>query len=388
MKISILSDFHLGFAAGTERESDAYEAVLEILEKSLDSDAIIIAGDMFDTRIPTTEVFVEAMQLLARPMKRGNGVRISGGIGKDAGNIPLLKSGIPVIAIHGTHERRVRGLLNPVEALERAGFLVYLHCNGVILEKPGEAKEGVCIQGMSGVPDRFSAGVLEHWDPKPAEGCFNILMLHQSLSPFMYAPHMLPVESLPPGFDLYICGHMHEPKKSVYSGSPFIIPGSSVVTQITRESVNPRGFWLFDTKTREAEFRTIENQRSIYYVTLDAGETGREDIEREITGILKSPHGKKPVIRVKLTGRDSGLRLDGITEKFGDRALISFRKDTEDDTPVKSLEERRLSVQELGKTLLEENLREAKLDPGTFERVFELLLENKTGEVLEILGKS
>lgn len=390
MKISILSDFHLGFGTGTEREEDAPEAAKEAMEKSLDSDVILIAGDIFDTRIPSTEVFVRAMQLLVKPMKAENGVRISRGINKKVEDIPLIKSeGIPVVAIHGTHERRVKGLLNPVEALERAGFLIYLHCNGVVLEKESEGrKERVCIQGMSGVPDQFSAGVLEQWNPKSVENCFNVFILHQSLSPFMYAPHLLPVEKLPKGFDLYICGHMHEPKKSVYRESPLIIPGSLVTTQITKESMKPMGFWSFETESRKAEFRVIENQRRVYYNVLDTGKVGREEIEKEIGKILETGHEKKPLIRIKLKGKEKNLPLDEIKAKFQDQAIVSFRKETEEERiQTKTIEEHRLSVQELGRKLLDENLRESRLNSKTFEHIFELLLENKTDEVINLLSK-
>ncbi|UCD07705.1 MAG: DNA repair exonuclease [Candidatus Aenigmatarchaeota archaeon] len=384
MKITILSDFHFGFAAGTEREEDAFEAAKEAIERSIDSDVILIAGDMFDTRVPSTEVFVRAMQLLTKPMHAENGVRISKGISKKVEDIPLIKSeGIPVIAIHGTHERRVRGLMNPVEALERAGFLIYLHCNGVVLEKNGEK---ICIQGMSGVPDQFSAGVLDQWNPKPVENCFNIFMFHQSLSPFMYAPHLLPVEKLPRDFDLYICGHMHEPKKSVYRESPFIIPGSLVTTQITKESMKPMGFWSFETESRKSEFRVIENQRKVYYVVMDTGNLERDDIENEIGKILETGHKKKPIVRIKLKGKEKNLPLDEIKSRFVDKAIVSFRKETEEEKiQAKTLEEHRLSVQELWKKLLYENLRELKLNPKTFEHVFELLLENKIDEVMDLL---
>lgn len=394
MKISIISDLHLGYGSGTERADDAFEAAKEAVEKSLDSDLILIAGDMFDRRVPTTEVFVQSMQLLMGPLKVKNGVRISDGVSKKTGDLRLIRPGIPVVAIHGTHERRVKGLLNPVEALEKAGFLVYLHCNGIIIEKEvgkgeGMESEKVCVQGMSGVPDQFSASVLEQWDPKPVEGCFNIFMLHQSMAPFMYAPHLLPVEKLPKGFNLYICGHIHEPRKSVYSSAPFIIPGSMVTTQITKESVNPMGFWTFDTKTGKSEFNVIENQRRVYYKELDAEKITSEDIEKEIGEMLQqNEHRKKPIIRIKLTGKDKRLPLDEIASRFSESAMVSFRKATEEEEiKARTIEEHKMSVQELGKKLLEENMKGFKLNPGTFEQVFELLLEGKPDEVIDLLSK-
>ncbi len=68
MKIAILSDLHFGFGAGTERETDAYDAAEEMIRKSLNCDVILIAGDMFDTRVPRTEDLVRSMQFLAWPM--------------------------------------------------------------------------------------------------------------------------------------------------------------------------------------------------------------------------------------------------------------------------------------------------------------------------------
>jgi DNA repair exonuclease SbcCD nuclease subunit len=386
MKIAILSDIHLGYGTGTEREDDPFDAMQEMMQKSLDADAIIIAGDLFDTRIPGTETFVRAMQLLARPMHAENGVRISGGIGKDAGKLPLIRSeGIPVVAIHGTHERRVKGLLNPVEALERAGFIIYLHCNGIVLEKGGER---VCIQGMSGVPDQFAPGVLEQWDPKPQEGCSNIFMIHQSISPFMYAPHLLPVEKLPPGFDLYVCGHMHDPAMTAHGRGTLLIPVSPVTTQMTRESVRHGGLWTFDTTSGEADFLELESCRKAYYVEMDAGKATREGIEKEIRKLLEVPHNKKPLIRIKLSGNGESLPTDEIKTRFEDVAMVSFRKEAkEEEVAVKNIEEHRLSVQELGKKLLDGNLREYGLDARTFEQVFELLHENRIDRALELLRK-
>jgi DNA repair exonuclease SbcCD nuclease subunit len=391
MKIAIISDLHLGYGQGTEREDDAYDAMEEMLDKVKDCDAILIAGDLFDTRVPKTETFVRAMQLLTKPMqstKPDSGAKISEGINnKKVSDIPLIRpDGIPVVAIHGTHERRVKGLLNPVEALERAGFITYLHCNGIVLEKGGER---VCVQGMSGVPDQYAASVLEQWNPNPVSGCFNIFMIHQSIAPFMYASHLLPVEKFPKGFDFYICGHMHDPFKTIYDNGALIIPGAPVTTQITKDSVNPGGLWIVDTQTGSAEQSSLDSYRKVYYRELDIGTTGRAGIENEIKHILRpdNHHNKKPIIRIKLTGKDAELPLDEIKSRFQDHALVSFRKITDEDKiEAKTIEEHKLSVQELGKKLLEENMKQANLDPKIFDHVFELLLENKVDEVVSLLN--
>ena len=152
MKISIISDLHLGYGQNTERENDSFEAFQEAVEKSLDCDVILLGGDMFDMKIPNTEVFTSAIGILKKTLEKENGIRIIGGVNKNTDEFPLIKQGIPVIGIAGNHERRVKGLLNPVEALEKAGFLIYLHCNAIVLEKAGEK---IAVHGMSSVPDQF-----------------------------------------------------------------------------------------------------------------------------------------------------------------------------------------------------------------------------------------
>lgn len=383
MKIAILSDMHFGFAQGTEREEDPYEAASEAIEKALASDLILIPGDIFDVRVPSTETLAKAMHIFTKPILSRSGVELADVVGKNRGDIsPKSLLGTPVVAIHGTHERRVRGLMNPVQALEKAGFLLYLHCNGVIFRKD---EEKICIQGMSGVPDQYAENVLKEWNPKPVPGCVNILMLHQSVKEFMHerVPYKLGLDKLPKGFDLYILGHMHKPEKSSYAGSTVLIPGSLVPTQITKDSTKSKGFWFFETGTRELKLIPLKMQRVIYFIEKDS----REEIEKELDRILSGKYAKKPVIRIK--GKIQSNVEKDIRNRFGDRAIISFRREQPDEekAAARTLEEHRLSVQELGKKLLEQNLKDFRLDPKVFEQVFELLLEGRGDEALDALIK-
>jgi len=278
-----------------------------------------VAGDIFDTRTPTTETLIRAMQLFMRTNFWEGGARVSEGIGKDlSGYSPLNLTGVPIIAIHGTHERRAKGLMNPVEGLEKAGFVIYLHCNGIVLEKK---KERVAVQGLSGVPDQYAESVLSEWDPQPIQGAFNIFMLHQSVAPFLYADRTMELESLPKGFDLYVAGHMHEPQTSEHAKAPLLIPGSTIQTQLNKESVQTRGFWILDTQTRELEFRELGSQRKVYYRAFENPSPG--EIETEIERILEEAHEKKPVIRIRLTGKE--IELSAVQEKFQDQAILSFK---------------------------------------------------------------
>jgi DNA repair exonuclease SbcCD nuclease subunit len=378
MRIAIVSDVHLGYGSGGELSEDPFEMFGEALEKSLGCDLILVAGDLFDSRSPSTEVLTRTMELLIRPMISENGAKLVSGIRKEVKELtPLHQQGIPVVAIHGTHERRVKGLMNPVQALEKAGFLIHLHAGGVVLEKDGEK---VCVQGLSGVPDQFSGAALERWGPSPRKGCFNVLMLHQSVSPFMYAEHLLPVEKLPGGFDLYVLGHIHESRKASHSGAALLIPGSLVPTQLTKDSVSPRGFWILDTGTRDAAFIPLEGQRRVYLLE---NSSGQEALEKDIARLLEHRHQKKPIIRIK--GGEPDMRA--LHSRFGDSAVLSFRGDSREKLPEPvGIEEHTLSVKELGRKLLRENLSSEGLETEAFEGVFELLVNGRQDEALRLLS--
>lgn len=381
MRILVFSDVHLGYGRGTERYEDPFMAFREVVEKGLECDLILVAGDLFDSRNPDTEILTRAMETLIAPLTRENGTRIAGVVDREIGSLtPMHHQGIPVVMIHGTHERRVRGLLNPVQALEKAGFGVHIHCNGIILEKDGEK---VCVQGISGVPDQFAEAVLTNWKPEPVKGCYNIFMIHQSLSPFMYSPHAMEVGKLPKGFDLYIAGHMHEPKEASYSGRSFIIPGSLVQTQMNKESEKPLGFFVVDTKGG-TEFREIESQRTFYF--LDVKDEDYAGIEKRVNEIAERKHAEKPIVRVRVKGEKRSLPIREMEERFADRVILSFRTSFEEkEIKGASIEEHRLSVNEMGRKLLGENLKSAGLEPALFERVFELLLNRKPDSALDAL---
>ena len=386
MKILLMSDTHLGFGAGREREDDCFLTFREGITEGMDSDAILMAGDVFDTRTPSNETFAKAMETLLMA-KSGDGARILGPIDKDLQN---EVRGIPVIAIHGNHERRVKGLVNPVEALERGGFLVHLHCNGIILRKknslPTSTSEAetelVAIQGMSAVPGQYAEAALKEWNPKPLKNCYNILMIHQNLEGFLFTEEPLPKESLPPGFDLYICGDIHDQAKAEIHGKPLILPGSTISTQVRKESALPRSFCRIDTASGSIETIPFRDQRKILYGEFQEPGKAEEFVRACIQE--NSEVQFKPIIKLRTSFNPEELkkRFPGIIASQN----LSDADARSGISPVSA--EERLNIATLsGKKILEKNLQEAGLDRPTFEGVFDLLLEKRHEDALNILRK-
>lgn len=100
MKIAVLSDIHLGYAWGTERGDDPFDALKEAVERILDCDMVLIAGDMFDSKNPGVEILSRSMEIIVKLLMKSSDAQLIEGIGKDIDSLPLTSIGIPVVAIH------------------------------------------------------------------------------------------------------------------------------------------------------------------------------------------------------------------------------------------------------------------------------------------------
>lgn len=399
MKISILSDFHFGFAYGSELENDSFENADEAVQKTLDSDLILIAGDIFDSRLPRTGVWAKAIKVLVKPLlKENTGIKLIHS-SKDLKEISkrTLRH-LPVVALHGTHERRGKDEMNAIEALDNAGLLIHLHCQTVVFEKDGIK---VAVHGMSGVPERFAKDILYEWNPKPLEGCFNILMLHQSIDPFVYSPlepPSLSLSNLPKGFDLIVDGHIHLSGQEKLGNTSLVIPGSTIITQLEQnEAEAEKGFYRIDLdKEVKVNFIPLENNRKFFYteIRLEGGSIG-EQVERRINEILSENFSKPPIIKLKIFGKEVEVLdqdLRHIERKYSGKAIINLVKELESPAIVKKIEflrnlrEQKLSVEEIGSQILKKNLDELRFDsPFDYEQAFDMLSESETDKLFNIL---
>lgn len=399
VKISVISDLHLGFKKGTEREEDAFEAAELAFKKARDlgSNLIILAGDLFDSRFPRPEHWSRFIRLLSI-FKDNQSVSLSKKRNKDFINQDSLK-GVPVIAIHGTHERRGENLMNPIEAVEQTGLLVHLHCNSIVLDIEGER---VAIHGMSGVPEKYSKEVLNKWNPKPFEGAYNIFMIHQDLDPYIYNPVNPPklgLEDLPNGFDCYISGHIHWRDKTEVQSKPFIIPGSLIPTQLKKKEAEiEKGFYFLDTQSEEIDFIDIEPPREFFYEEIEVKERSINEIKRNIKErvqkISSKKLEKKPLIKVKLNGElpegtnPNDLNLNSIKKNFREDVILNISNsleetDTQDKIQMlRDIRNEKLSVEEIGMKMLRKQLEEtgSEINPGI---VFQDLAEGNVDKVMK-----
>jgi len=399
MKIAILSDFHFGFAYNQELENDSFENAEEAIEKALDCDLILIAGDIFDSRVPKTSVWAKAIRILVKPLlKESSGLKLVY-CSKELKEISKRTlSHLPVIAIHGTHERKGKDEINVVQALENAGILIYLHQNTIVFEKDGIK---VAIHGMSGVPERYAKDLLYSWNPQPLEGCFNILLLHQSIDPYIYSPlepPTLSLSNLPKGFDVIVDGHIHSSFQERIGDTLLISPGSTIVTQFEKnEALAEKGFFKIEINNGvKVNFEKLEKIRKFFYEEIEVKPSlAIEQIEKLVKKILEQKFSKPPLIKIKVKGKEADIsdkELREIEKKFSSQAIVVLVKELEVKEISKKIEflrdlrEQKLSIEDIGLNILKKNLEELgfsfSFDP---ESIFSLLSEGEVEKVYNIL---
>ena len=410
MKLAIISDTHLGTKWGTVRERDSFDQAREAFEKALELGAqmILVPGDIFEARVPRQEIWAQAMRVLTLPLaKEGGQVGLKTVLHKDPEEIsPVALRGVPVVALHGNHERRVRGLTNPVEALEAAGLLIHVNQNTLVFDTPaGE----IAIHGMSNVPEKYGKSALATWNPKPLDGAFNILMLHQALGQYVFSAEERPTldpSNLPQDLDLYLCGHIHYHAESSIGGRPLLFPGSTERTQLIQiEAQVPKGFYLVEIGNGlKYKFVELGGLRDFQYAEMTFEEVGiprlnaavRGKVEELLAGPRRNPQ-KLPLVRIKLRGslskEASRSEFDegAIEREFADRAVVAIDKG-ELVTPglkekvqfLRELRERRLSIDEMVVSLLDSNLRELGYShPLDIHVLYDLLVDDREEEAFD-----
>lgn len=396
MLIGIFSDTHLGFGSD-ERNEESFARFKESigLFKKNKVDFILHAGDLFDHAVPDQEIWLKTFDCFEANSGEIKQVKKF----QNQREIICNVKGIPIIAIHGTHEHRGKDFANALDILEKSNSLVHVHVGYAILEK---GDEKVFVHGMGGIPEKFAKQALTKYEPKAIPNSCNLLLLHQSFKEFLPfdddAIATLSLEDLPEGFDLIINGHLHWISEQEISGKRFLLTGSTIYTQMKNlEAEKGKGIFLFDTITKKLDFVPFERQRKLFYEKMKFENVKPEEvIERvnlKVNEILSKDFEMKPLIRLKLVG----TLMKGFSQKdikFSlplEKAIFSITKNFEVEdfkkkiADLKELQNEKKSILELGLNLLEKNVEEAKLNNFDTRRIFDLLSENELEKAEEVL---
>ena len=377
MRIALLSDFHLGYDRFREDARRQAEEALELASQL--ADVLLIPGDIFDNRSPSPDVLAEAINIFRELSKRQWKARVVKFDGKGE-----THTEIPVIAIPGTHERRAQNVEDPVDLLGLAGLLVDVSQACAVVEKDGER---VAIRGIGGISEERFKEVLKAEDPRPVDGAFNVFMFHQSVYELLpFSQDFIRADELPDGFDLYVNGHIHSRFEGRVHGKPFLISGSTVLTQLKEGEQEQKGFFVFDTSTMSYNYNRINCRRFVHRkIEIEAAEPAR--VEEEIRKVIEeaSAKGDRPIIRIEVDGKlkkgfkNVDLNLSGLAKDYEDKAIVEISRKGVENAGIIAADSKRqafdnVSVKDYGLGIFLERLRHNEYDMSANPtQLFELL---------------
>ncbi len=436
MKVAIIGDMHLGAFQADERREDSFVQGKEAIELALKEnvDLILLAGDVFDVRVPTQDILAKAMEIFQLPhtadripsssasekmleaqRRAQTHIDIEKLIGKAEKEIPKTAlNGVPIIAIHGNHDRRGKGLVNPVELLEKAGLLIHLNVATIVLRQASSLKP-LAIHGMSYVPEKYAKEVLEKFNPTPIKGATNIFVFHQSIGQYLYSDEENPtlmLEDLPAGFDLVVDGHIHWSDAHNKDGLNFLLAGSTVSTQMRKiEAERPKAIHIFENSLTSLTSLTsykLESQRALFYETLNFDEIEpdslRKKLQEKLSEISSKPkaQGPKPLVRIVLKGtikrgfEAAELNLHKLEEEFRDKFILHIGREklfAEENTETREILEqllkKQVSIEERGLQILQKNLETTEFkDAGKIEELLNNLAEGNSDTAYKLLREN
>ncbi|MGF1493832.1 MAG: exonuclease SbcCD subunit D [Microcoleaceae cyanobacterium] len=305
MRLIHTADWHLGRSLkGQDRTPELEFALEQLLQEAqeLEADAVLIAGDVFDTANPPIEAIRVAYNFF-----RG-----------------LNDAGIPAVLIAGNHDSAAR-IDSHATLLSLAGVTA--------LGKPKFAAEGGIIQletragklrvgAMPFISERKLLDPKEIWNKTDTEqrssyqeiitnllddlseefleDSVNIIMAPATLAGATLSHSERPLDSLgvyslagtciPSVAQYAALGHIHKPQKITQAKIPTYYSGSLIQVDFG-EAEEPKGYYLVETEPGQpatVEFKTIDCQKPLKQITCQL-KTLEDDLEayRDHPGYLK-----------------------------------------------------------------------------------------------------
>jgi DNA repair exonuclease SbcCD nuclease subunit len=298
----IFSDTHLGrknFKVN-ERENDFFESFKQVIDYAIikKTEAVLHAGDLFDTSKPNINVIIFAIEQLKR----------------------LKEKNIPFFSISGSHDIGINdSFLNVLDAIGLCVNLTskrYYELNDENILLKGEKYKELFICGIPGKSN--IANELECLKPVIPKDVFSIFIFHHIVEDISPIFSSIKKSMLPKGFDLYISGHWHEKFIATYGESQLLYPGSTENCDLNEMKNESKGFFDYDTINKKFEFIELKIRKSIINEINCTGLTP-DEITQKMELMIKPSN--KEMIFFMLTGKmKKGLKSEINRQKINDLA--------------------------------------------------------------------
>ena len=291
IKFAHMADVHLG---SWNNHPDLREMPLTAFDMAMDMciaegvNFILIAGDLFDTSLPSLDILKGAVCKM-----------------KDC-----LDAGIPIYVVPGSHDFSPSGK-TMLSVLEEAGLLQDVSMKLV------RDKSGVKIFGMPGKKGGLESHMYGDIDigSLEKEDGFKIFMFHSAISEHCTVKQMatIPLSYLPKNFSYYATGHLHETADIDENGFRIVFPGSLYATTFDEleRTAGSNGFFMVtaDDKSIRLEWKEVK-VCEVETISMVVDEKKPNDVESEILNRIEQLELSGKILLIKVTGVLDGKLSD------------------------------------------------------------------------------
>lgn len=302
IRIIHTGDTHLGYRQyhSDVRRKDFLNAFSRVVDNAIEMhvDAVVHAGDLFDSRNPTLDDILDAMGLFSR----------------------LKYAGIPLLAIVGNHESKQS--TQWLDLYSSLGLVTRLGA------KPFRLGD-VAVYGIDSVP-RTKIPLFDYsvFGDKKTDSKYNLLVMHQLVKPFSFGDWDIAevIASVPFDIHAVLLGDNHR-REITKIGNTWVTYAGSTERNSTSER-EPRSYNIITAGEEGVEIsRRIIPTRDFVFIPVELSEGG--DVLEDIFSAVKEYDIAEKVAFVELSG-DVKARLDfSEVEKFllARGALVSGIRD-------------------------------------------------------------
>ncbi len=332
MKFAHIADCHLG----AWRQPELQKLNLLAFEKAIDTcieqnvDFVLIAGDLFDTAIPSIDILKGTTNKLRQ----------------------LKEKSIECFFVAGSHDFSPSGK-SILSVLEKAGL-----CKNVDINtgKPIET-DNMFIAGIDGKTRGLEINEIKNIKniknqinaKKDKDNKIKILLLHTTLKELLPAElkslnlSSIALEELPDNFDYYALGHLHITKQIMHprhSSKVIAYPGSLFPTSFSELESNTGNFYLVeyenDNENDKKDFKVKEIQiklQEIVNLNINADNETPESLKEKILKELEKKNLKDKIITLRTegtlkSGKLSDVNFKAITEFALKQGCYCFLQNT------------------------------------------------------------
>jgi len=318
MKFAHFSDLHLG---AWNNDPDLKDMPIKALEKCIEKcmeekvGFVVIAGDLFDTALPSIETVNECAKQL-RKLKDRN---------------------IRIYVIPGSHDFSPTGK-TMISVLENTGLIV----NVCKMKENGECTElfmthdssGISLTGLLARRNALEAKYYSNLKVPEANG-YSIFVLHSAIQEYMPS-HLkslstaVSLSKLPKGFNYYANGHVHVHFED--AENKMFFPGPLFPASFDELEKYESGFFIVSAENEETNHKWISNKLfDVIKININADNKTSFVVQQEIEEKIEQEDVKEKLILIELkgtleSGKPSDINFKQVFSKAKERGAISLKK--------------------------------------------------------------